>query len=547
VVDAAVGLLAIVFWVAVRAALKAPVLLRPWNLPAEGTTAAGAVFLPLDVLSYTAWAEQARQGHLLARLLFTLQPHDAILFNPFFVVVGLVSRLFDLSTIGVIEGGGLVFGGVLVFFARRIVRVVTSIPYATGAATLVILFGSGFSGWVKALSWGSEPGMDGRHLDLFGVSALLAFPFQTCVVALLTFGLWIFDRVARGRSSFGSSAALVACVAFVTASHVYEGIVFGAAVVTAAVMGIVLRRERPSRDEIIACALVLAGALPFALVAVWTSRQPVWSYLAAVTTSWVCTRRDWVIGFGWLLPLAIAGALALASPKGQDLSGQEPRKPTFAARVVIAWCAVQTALVLLPGGVRTKFFSGAFVMFGMLAGIGLAAAWAASSRLAPSSRRLGARAALGLWCALLVPTSLGIIGYTFGKHPARLDNELFHASRVLAREGDRLHRQLVVLCDDNDGAVIPGLAGVRVVAGYWVMTPSSGTELERLVQLGLMTKSGGLGPEELRRAVERLAPDAALVRRDASGFKWWTEASGYERVAEWNDRVLLLRHSEPPT
>jgi len=86
-----------------------------------------------------------------------------------------------------------------------------------------------------------------------------------------------------------------------------------------------------------------------------------------------------------------------------------------------------------------------------------------------------------------------------------------------------------------------------VVAGYWVMTPSSGTELERLVQLGLMTKSGGLGPEELRRAVERLAPDAALVRRDASGFKWWTEASGYERVAEWNDRVLLLRHSEPPT
>ena len=539
-IDAAVALLAVLFWLAVRLALNEPVVLRPWNLPPEGTTPAGAVFLPLDVLSYTAWAEQGRQGHLLSRLLFTLEPHDAVLFNPFFVAVGAVARLFDVSPIGVLEGAGLVFGGGLIFVARRLVRTITSLPYAVDAATLVILLGSGFSGWVKLFSWSSEPGMDGRKLDMFGVSALLAFPFQTSVVAILALALWILDRVARGRQSFAWCASLVACVAFVTASHVYEGIVFGAAIVAAVAMTVV-RRERPSRDETIACVLVLGSVLPFAVVAFWTSRQPVWNYLAAVTTSWSATLREWIIGFGWLLPLATVGGLALAWPRLQELAGKAPRKPELLARVVIGWCAVQTLMVFKPGGFRTKFFSGAFLMFGILAGIGLAASWAASSGLASRSRRVGARLALALWCVLLLPTSLGVIGYTFGKHRPRLDNELFHASRLLSREVDRLHRQLVVLCDENDGAVIPGLAGVRVLAGYWVMTPDPGVQEEEIVHLGLTPGAGRLGGEELHREVDRLSADAVLVRRDASGFQWWTQESGYARVEEWNDRVLLSR------
>ncbi len=537
--DAAIGLLAVLFWVLVRIALKAPIILRPWNLPQEGMSPGGILYIPEDVFSYTSWAEQGRQGHLLSRLLFTLEPHDAILFNPFFLAIGALSRLCDISTLGALELGGLVLGGFLVFFARRVVRTITSIPYAADAATFALVLGTGFSGWVKALAWGADPGMDARPLDLFGVSALLAFPFQTGVVAFLALGLWIIDRVLRGSSGLVWRAGLAACIAFVTASHVYEGLMLAAAIGTVLALD-VLRRRRPSRDELIVSALVFAGVLPFVALALWTTRHPVWSHLATVTTTWSSTRREWAIGFGWLVPSAIMGACVIGLPRARELARQEPRNPTFVGRVTIAWCAVQTSAVLLPGGVRNKFFSGGFLMFGILAGIGLAGLWAVSTRLASPASRAGIRAALVLWCALLLPTSLGIIGYTFRQHPARVDNELFQAGRLLARDGDRRQRQLVVLCDEEDGAVIPGLAGVRVVSGNWVMTPHSRTHVEELTRLGLTPRAGALGGQELRGAVDRVGADAVLVRRDASAFRWWTEESGYERVAEWRDRVLLL-------
>jgi hypothetical protein len=57
----------------------------------------GVAANPTDYLSYSSWARQARDGALTFSDLYTTTPHAAIYFNPFFLAVGWLSRIFSVS------------------------------------------------------------------------------------------------------------------------------------------------------------------------------------------------------------------------------------------------------------------------------------------------------------------------------------------------------------------------------------------------------------------------------------------------------------------
>ncbi len=66
----------------------------PPNLYYLGTQS----FNPADVPNYYSWIEQIKQGNFLLKGLMTSENQVALLFNPFFLVMGLTAKIFNLSS-----------------------------------------------------------------------------------------------------------------------------------------------------------------------------------------------------------------------------------------------------------------------------------------------------------------------------------------------------------------------------------------------------------------------------------------------------------------
>lgn len=73
-----------------------------------------------DFHTYFAWAEQARQGHLFFRNLYTPEADARVVFHPLFYLVGRVAALCGLSVSTVFHAVRVVGGAGLLFFLYRL-------------------------------------------------------------------------------------------------------------------------------------------------------------------------------------------------------------------------------------------------------------------------------------------------------------------------------------------------------------------------------------------------------------------------------------------
>src|SRR5687768_12175900 len=68
-----------------------------------------------DNYTYASWAQQARAGKWLFHDAHTTDAHRAIYFNPYYLLVGRVARLFDIQPFFIMNVLGLLGAGAAIF------------------------------------------------------------------------------------------------------------------------------------------------------------------------------------------------------------------------------------------------------------------------------------------------------------------------------------------------------------------------------------------------------------------------------------------------
>lgn len=492
----------------------------------DGSVAYGVAFNANDNLSYTAWAQQASLGRLAFQVLYTTEPHRALMVNPFFLAVGGAARLAGVHPLLVLNLCGLLAAPLTVIFLFLAARALGLTPRAALLAAWLTAFGGGLS-WLTfllraRLGLNAPLGADFcgvlGYYDLFSSTAFLVYPYQAVGFALLAAALWAVAAAersaAQGRPSLKNLAPVVLAAAALAATRPYEPVALLLCYGIYAMLGQLRRApETPARWSILA-ALAL-GAGPFLAYAAWVALQPVWSQFAQASLSLGGERAYWLVGFGLFWPLAL-----IAAWLAHRADAPSPAAPAAQARLglPLIWAALLAFLLLALNANQTKIAAGGFLALALLAGHAWDRIFARIGRLAPPRRVF--YTILAILALLSMSGSLFKSIPYFRKNAPTAPAELIQAARAIrAASGDRIP---TVLANWSDGALLPGLCGARVYAGHRAFTLQSATKMQELSIAGLQPPpaQGAWRVSPTPAALDRLlaqtpAFDFVLVRADA--------------------------------
>jgi len=120
-----------------------------------------------DVAVYFSQIEQARQGHLLFENLYTSEFQRRIIFNPFWLVLGLLGRLFNLSNIFIFQLVRVLLIPIFVFTSYLLVSYFFQSKLKRIIGILLICFAGGITHYAYTIDGSSFPSLSfSPHLVL---------------------------------------------------------------------------------------------------------------------------------------------------------------------------------------------------------------------------------------------------------------------------------------------------------------------------------------------------------------------------------------------
>jgi len=115
-------------------------------------TGIGALFNLNDALSYASWASQAKLGYVTFSDLFTTEPHASVMFNLYFLSLGLLSRITGIDPLYLMEFSSFLLGPASAFAILLVARELKFSPFAQALSIALVLLGSGLAGLFILLS-----------------------------------------------------------------------------------------------------------------------------------------------------------------------------------------------------------------------------------------------------------------------------------------------------------------------------------------------------------------------------------------------------------
>jgi hypothetical protein len=557
-----VALALIIFCLTVRGVFHVP--LRPEGGNAKDRASTANLADAPDNLTYAAWAQQCRRGDFLMESLYTIQPHRAILFNPYFAAVGLLSRWTGLHVLLVMNLLGLLAAAGAVLVVYRIALALGMGRLAARWACLFLAFGSGLT---ACQHWLSQPllgrrllnGADVVFLDAIGHSTFMVFPYHSVALALAAVVVWMVVLALRpARDGFPPPPrAIYVAAAFVLTLllswvHPYEILLPLLAMIAWVVLGqiLVVPNDSTKRVRILLCILLALAAAPQVLFGIYLSTQPAWDEFLRNAREVPISARQWIVGFGMLLVLAIIGCRRV----------MERGVWADAGGWILAWLACAIALLIGLQVRFTKLVDGSSIMMCLLAGCGAAMLWNVTA-----SRK----ALRVLVIALLIPVFTTPIllldmyrAYARGggNPPAVYDPEI---ATLLGDPNHLTGPRLDVLCDARTGVYLPGLYGYRVFAGNWALTPDLATKTAILEVAGITPPLPPLPPPttgetqrpqlppaslEIFQKLLRLHKwDRILLTRTCGAEAFIFGEAGWEQIGSSTHYVLFARAGERPS
>ena len=470
-----------------------------------GAVPSGFLYNESDNFSYAAWAKQGELGAIRFTNLYTTDEHGSVYFNPYFWFVGTLASLFGVRVTGLLVVFGIAASALTIVCSFHIARRAGLSPVAARWTTLLVAFASGLSWPVIAVAHRlgavtPTVGADLSFQDAIPFSAAFAYPFQSASLALLATMILLALRCeeqnggSRRRLAF---AALACGAGLMGTMRPYEGIMFLGTYAVYATWSAL----RGKRTQLAVGCVLLACIGPGIGYAFWVSRQPVWREFAAGLDELGHPRTFWMIGYGLVLPIALITSIA-------ELRGRSSRWWFAAWTLIVAGALIGFNLN------ASKVSSGAFLPMSLMAGHGIAKVAKRAGRIRAKAARRIALATGFLLSTGFFPTSAYLLARIYENRT--YDAGIAQAARII-QASDTRHPK--VLCDTRAGLLLPVLAGARVFAGHWAVTPQSSSKRDRLIRAGIQRQSGAAqtapNPQVFHDLVEEIDVDFILLREQS--------------------------------
>jgi hypothetical protein len=458
----------------------------------------------LDVQVYASYLEQVRQGHFLFRDLFTGEDGPRLVFNWFWLLVGLAGRALSPDHRVTFHAARIALVPVLFWTLRRVTaRFEPDAGRARWAGGLQWL-AAGLGAWASPLM--GAPGRvppGGLHwpMDLCvpELHPLLSALFSPHFLASWILLLWVHALGFQAITTGSGRAAGGAAVLFLLLAQFHPYYALPVAVVLGGFAAIEAARTRRLRPLGLAGAIGLGAAPALAWLAWLWRHDPITA--AAAQRNVTLSPAPWLTAVSFGLPGA-AAVLGLA---------RALVRPTRERLFLALWLIAGLALLYAPTPWQRRFVEGLAVPVSLLA------VDAAVALGTPVARALG----LGVlrpwrawliplpWALVLAPSLLWVLRQELS--PARLTapgNWWDYPRRDVALAARRLRElpeEAVVLAAIETGGLIPGLSGRRTFVGHWAETVRSEEKIEELYRF---FSAGAAGEERLaflrRRGITHL-------------------------------------------
>lgn len=437
---------------------------------------------PGDVNVYLSYLEQARQGNLIFRDLFTSEAQAGTLFNPFWLGLGLLGGLLGLPPLLTYMLARVVLGFFLllvIYWAAAFFF--TDIRHRRMAWLLASVAG-GVGAWVapfiEAHYGGAPPGsawpMDLWVSEAFTWLSLHHSPhFLAASMLIVATVVWLIQAAERGawRPGLYAGAAMLLLYSF----HPFHVVSLAMVTVALLVVAVVRNRRRAWRVLVSfgGAWLLTAPALAYQAWSVW--RDPVGAGRAAqniLPTTW-----PWVtvVSYGWLLLAAVIGAISLW------------RRGSIRSQLLVAWGAAHLVAMYAPVFFNRRLTHGLNIALALLAApvVVWAFDWLKRQR---AVKEFHEAIALALFVVLFGLSPLWVYGQdlSFLLDRGRSWPYYFYLGTEY-RDAFSWIRQntspdSVVLSSDITGNFIPAKTGRAVVIGHNVETLSFARKRQELNQ-----------------------------------------------------------------
>ena len=479
-----------------------------WN--SSGPVPIGLLYNPVDNLAYISWGRQAISGRMLDSIVYTFTPNPPLYFNPLFYSMGVTARLTGLPAVSVFNLFGMV-GIFIAIVATYYAALEAGLARAAARWSVGILtLASGLSAATALichiLGVNAQPwrGADTRNLEAFSSGTFVAYPYQTFCVAFTALAVYLVLRCLRGTSHlYLGYVSLAVTVLLLGFSHPYEAPILAATFIAS----VAVLSHATSRRKIGVMLTLLIAATPAVGYGYWLSRQPLWNHFASASLHFHPSRLTWIIGFGALIPLLIAGGIEIFRDRAMDN-----------ARWLVLWAAVVLGLLIIFEVPFAHICESLGIPVAIVAGQGVESMMRRYRRLESSRIQLASGFALAGYALLLVSSNLAMFFTSYA--PVKIDGAVLQALRQI----ESAEPGATLLCDLDVGTVAPGLARVRVFAGYWVFDPNFPVNEAALAQGGFAIAgsrtSRDASGSKFRELTAAAAPRWILTGSDtpAAGF-----------------------------
>jgi hypothetical protein len=487
-------------------ALASVPYLVAWALVPPGSHYTGLLINPVDGHSYLAKMVQGAAGSWMLRLPFTAESHrPAFVFTYHLALGHFGSPSSPIVLVWIYHLARLLFGLALMMTVYGASSFVTSDLGLRRLSLLIVGLSSGL-GWI------------------FGKGPDLTVPESVTFPSLLV------------NAHFGLTLLLMlsTVLALTLASHPrwWPVVVLGGVLLTmiqpfaAVVVGLVsliwliiqsMRAQTLQRPLLARLIVFSLAALPFVGYMLWlmqtnpSYRQWMDQNVTPSPPVW-----QWLVGYGILIPLAIAGGCHAA----------KRRSP--ADRLLLIWIGAQVGLMFIPFGLQRRLSTGLHIPLCFLAAAGI-------REVALPRIRRGMRSwvTAGL-LLLLFPSNLmlmlaGVGGVAAGNPYLVMTDSQW---RALAWVRDNTSPDAVVLADAEFGTLVPGWGGgARVVYGH----PFETLDADSMEATINDFFTGEMPAVERTEFLGRWSPDLVIFQTDRYAVP---ELPGY-RVA-WQDKFVVI-------
>jgi hypothetical protein len=436
-----------------------------------------------DSAVYLSWMKQVAQGQFFQENRFCIEPQKSVLFNIWFLMLGLLSKVFGGPLAYHI--GRLVGVGGLVFATARLTQNIFTDTKHQRLALLFACLSSGFGYLFGGFS--AARGFTGQPIDLFQpeisvfqvsvYSPLFAPALALIVIAVAS---WI-----KAEKSLAIKDAIVAGIATACLGniHSYDVLHVMLAVACIRTCSDIVKRQFQLRQWLLAGGAGVIALPTTAWVFYATRVDPL--FAARADTDTRTAAIHWVLlGFGIALPLAIVAVVSAI--KARDLP-----KLYLAAWFVGALLSSQ-----LPFAFQRKMLMGAQIPLAMLAVAGLLHI---ATRLSGDFPKI----IVGTAVLMSLPTNILWIQDAMSKLPTNAGSTQMRpyltvsendALQWLGKNGNATDAVLVgpdptshlrfpgVALMPHLSVYVPAIAGLTVYDGHWSETINYGAKITSTVR-----------------------------------------------------------------